>query len=271
MGKLTNYGENELLDHVLVATYSRPANWYISLCTADPGEAATGANITEPAGNGYSRKAIDANWDAAARRATANSAAVTFDEATGSWGTITHFAIVDSSSGAGNVIAYGEISPNKAITSGMNASIAIGDLDISWDASAPGGISDYLANKLLDHVFKGDAYSKPTNTYVCALDENAVDGDSGTDLQAKEPTGVGSYARKLNNGWDAASGGLVDNTAAITFVTATASWTSITHFAITDHLTVGNILFLGSLATLRQVASSDVLEFPAGALDLTMD
>lgn len=60
MGSLSNYLENELLDHVLNnAAYSPAATLYLALCTADPTDAGTGASMNEVANSGnYSRKAI---------------------------------------------------------------------------------------------------------------------------------------------------------------------------------------------------------------------
>lgn len=269
MGKLTNYAENELLDHVMGnGVWNRPANEYVSLCTADPGETATGGTLTEPGGGSYARVVVDNNWDVASSRATVNSTLLEFVEATGAWGTLTHFAIVDSASGAGNVLAYGELPSPKIVTTGDNPTVQIGDLDISFDAN---GISTYLANKLLDHCFESTAYTPPTNIYIAALDETAVDGDSGTDLQAKEPTGVGAYARKLKNDWDAAASGLVDNTSICTLVVATASWGTISHFASTDHLTVGNVLFHAALDAEKAIGVGDTLKFPAGDCNFTLD
>jgi hypothetical protein len=60
MGSLTNFLENELLDHVLNnAAYTPAATLYLALATGDPGEAATGASMSEvPNSGNYSRKAI---------------------------------------------------------------------------------------------------------------------------------------------------------------------------------------------------------------------
>jgi len=266
MGSLSDALEIELLDHFLkVGDFPVPANIYVALSRADPGE--TGAGIDEPTGVGSYVRTICNSWDPAASRATENTITITFPTATASWGTITHFALFDAITG-GNFLAYGSLSEGKTINISDTAGFVSGAIDISFNA---GGLSDYLANALLDHVCKTSPYTSPTNIYIALADEAVADGDSGTDLQAKEPFGVGSYARKNHNSWDAAANGASENNGLITFVVATAAWGTITHFALTDHLTAGNVLRHGSLNVPKAIGSNDTAEFENGGLDITLN
>ena len=131
MGSFANYLENKVLDHILGKTaYTMPAA-YIVLSTADPTDAGTG--LAEPVGGAYARKAtVAADWAVAANGATSNANALTFPQATGNWGTITHFAIMDAAT-AGNVLAHGALTLSKAINTGDTATFAAGDLDITLD------------------------------------------------------------------------------------------------------------------------------------------
>jgi hypothetical protein len=105
---------------------TRPTAWYVGLFTTDPGEASGG---TEVSGNGYAREAVTftVSGDTAS-----NSAAVEFDAATGSWGTITHIAVFDAST-SGNQIAYAALTASKAIDTGDVLRISTGELDITLD------------------------------------------------------------------------------------------------------------------------------------------
>jgi len=261
-GSISDYLENKLLDHVLkVASFSQPTNLYIALSTADPTD--DGSGLAEPSGNGYARQLCNA-WDTAASRATQNTNKVSFPEATGSWGTITHWAIMDAETG-GNMIAHGDFTESKTVGAGDNVNIAAGDLDISVTS---GGMSDYLANKLLDHVFKNDAYAVPTNIYVAACTATIVDSDTGSTIT--EPVG-GAYARENCNTWDAAASGASQNANAITFTTATASWGTITDACLVDADTGGNMLFYMALDESQAVGVDDTLKFNTGGFDITMD
>ena len=134
MGSFSDFLEVELLDHVFMkGAYTPPTNIYVALCTADPTDAGTGSTITEPSGGSYARVSTSGtDWDAAAAGATANATAIEFTQATGNWGTITHFALVDAAS-AGNMLGHGTLSSSKAVDSGDTAKFAIGELDVTLD------------------------------------------------------------------------------------------------------------------------------------------
>lgn len=105
---------------------TRPTAWYIGLFTSDPTDAGTG---TEVSGNGYTREAV--SFTVTGDTAT-NSAAVEFDAATASWGTITHAGIFDASTG-GNLVAHSALSTSKTIGTGDILRVPAGDLDITLD------------------------------------------------------------------------------------------------------------------------------------------
>lgn len=124
-GSLTNFGELAALDALFNA-----GTIYLALFTAAPGEAGGG---TEASGGSYARTAI--SFGAASGTApaqVANDAAVNFPTASGSWGTVTHFAIFDAST-SGNMIAYGDLGASKTIASGDSASAAIGAIVVTAD------------------------------------------------------------------------------------------------------------------------------------------
>ena len=124
-----DFTENELLDHITgKGSYTMPTT-YVGLSTADPGEDA--ATLAEPSGNGYARVATTGStWDAASGGATANAAVITFPTASGSWGTITHFALFDALT-TGNMLMSGALTASQAITTNQIARFAIGALDIT--------------------------------------------------------------------------------------------------------------------------------------------
>jgi hypothetical protein len=124
----TNYLENKIMAYVFSGTaYSSPsASLYVGLFTAAPGEAGGG---TEVSGNGYARKSVTMTTSG---NASTNSAAVEFDTATGSWGTVTYAGVFDALT-SGNLLAYGELTASKTIASGDVFRIPAGDLDITLE------------------------------------------------------------------------------------------------------------------------------------------
>ena len=129
MTALSNYLENELIDHILRnAAYSSPgtAIW-ISLYTNSQGDSDSG---TEVSGSGYARIQCT-GWDAPSNGATANTAEIDFGTASGgAWGTITSVGIKDSST-AGNLLFYGNLDSPKTVNDGDGFKFAAGDLDVT--------------------------------------------------------------------------------------------------------------------------------------------
>lgn len=105
---------------------TRPTSWYIALFTAAPGETGGG---TEVSGGSYARTA--ATFTVSGNTAS-NSANIEFPAATASWGTVTHAAIFDASSG-GNQIAYAALTVSKTVDSGDILRFPAGDIDVTLD------------------------------------------------------------------------------------------------------------------------------------------
>lgn len=136
MSAFTNYLEEEILKHIFrTGSFTKPAALYVGLMTAvSDGEAGT---VTEVSGGGYARVAVapgDANWDAAVggNGTTGNTNAITFPNATGDWGIVTHFGIWDADT-AGNLLVYAALSTPRNITSGSTPEFAAGALTVQID------------------------------------------------------------------------------------------------------------------------------------------
>jgi hypothetical protein len=258
MGSISDYLENELLDHVLGTSYTQPTI-YVGLSTADPLD--TGAGDTPPTYAAYARVAHSA-WTAAASRALENTGTITFPQKVdGSSETITHFTVYDALT-AGNMLGHGSFTTSKIIVINNTPTIATTELDVSVTS---GGFTTYLANALLDHVFENTAYIQPT----IYLGLSTTDpGDSGT--QTGEPSGSG-YAREAHSAWDVASGGATENTGTITMDTPSGSWGLCTHHFLADALATGNMLLYGALDQSQTPDNGDTVQYVGGALDITLD
>ncbi len=114
---------------VILDTLLEANNW-VGLSTADPGE--DGATLAEPSGSGYARVAVTAaTWDAAAAGAKDNGTAITFPEASGSWGTVTYVCIFPSAISVIPRVAIAITGGGTAITSGKIPRFAIGALVVA--------------------------------------------------------------------------------------------------------------------------------------------
>jgi hypothetical protein len=276
MGSLTNFAETEIMDHIFNGAdgggsiYTPPATVYLSLHTADPTD--TGSMAAEVSGNNYARKAIA--FSAAATRAIVQNGVVTYDQASGSWGTVTHWGICDQLAAGGNMLAYGSFAVSKSIVSGNTASVATTEVVIT--ATADVGLSTYCAHKILDFLFRNQAFTPPA-TYIGLVTVNPVDASTGASIT--EPSG-NNYARKLvdhvagtSPTWAAAVNNLVDNVHAITFATPSGSWGLITGMVVIDSITAGagNVLFYEDTVTDQTPDNGDTVQIAAGAFDVTLD
>ena len=127
--------ENKILDHILGGgDYTRLSTVYVALYTADPGEGGS-ANTNEVTGADYDRVAVtnnSTNFPAAASGSKSNGTAIDFPTpGSGGWGTVTHWAIVSSSSGAGDILFSDALTSSQVIAEDDTVSFAVGDLTIA--------------------------------------------------------------------------------------------------------------------------------------------
>ncbi len=127
------------------------------------------------------------------------------------------------------------------------------------------GFSDYLEDKVLDHVFGGNAYTAPSTLYVALYTVAPTDTGGGTEVSG------GSYARE--SGAFTVSGTnptTASNTAAIEYPTATADYGTVVAVGILDASSSGNLLAYANLTTSKVVSNGDVFRFNTGDLDITL-
>lgn len=137
---MSDYLEGQIRAHIFrTASFTKPTVLRVALATAATTDAQTGATITEVTNaNAYARTGpdpLDANWSApdSTGGLTDNVAAITFPTATGSWGTVSHIAIVDSATfGAGNSLLHGALTASKTVGSGDVFQFAAGALDVTF-------------------------------------------------------------------------------------------------------------------------------------------
>jgi hypothetical protein len=107
---------------------------FVSLHTADPGEA--GTQLTnETAYSGYARVAVARNaggWTVSGNNAS-NTAAVTWPLVGVTGTTVTHFGIGVSAAGAGSLLFSGPLTLTKVFTTTDQPIAAIGDIDTNAD------------------------------------------------------------------------------------------------------------------------------------------
>ena len=130
--------------------------------------------------------------------------------------------------------------------------------------------SNYLENKIRDHINGVATYTPPATVYFGLHTANP--GEAGT---IGEVTG-GAYARAslLNSstGFNAAVSGAATNALAVQFPDATANWGTISFYSKWDALTAGNCLEYGALTANKIISSGDPgPRFNAASLSESVD
>ena len=134
--------------------------------------------------------------------------------------------------------------------------------------------SDYLENKLLDHVLRNTAFTSPTTVYVGLFLNTS--GNALTNLEAgtltDEVPNSNSYARVAVT-FGAASSGSITTSGNVTFAAANGGdFGTITHIALLDSNThgSGNVLFYGALTTSKTIQDGDTFQITTGNLTVTL-
>jgi hypothetical protein len=134
--------------------------------------------------------------------------------------------------------------------------------------------SNYLENKVLDHVLKyGTAPYTGASTIYLALFNN-TSGNAAANLEAgtltdETSTSGTAYVRKAVT-FATASGGSSATNATVTFDAATANWGTITHVAVMDASTAGNVLFWGAVTTSKTIETGDTFQVTSGNLTISL-
>ena len=113
-------------------SYRANPTQYLALFTGDPGEA--GSLAAEANYVGYSRVALTkaTAWTDGGS-VFANAALIQFGACTAGNNTITHFAVVDTASGAVNQMISGSLSAALNVSAGIQPQFAAGQLEIGAD------------------------------------------------------------------------------------------------------------------------------------------
>lgn len=124
MSAMSDYLENELLDHALgTGSWTMPSGVYVKLHIGAPGEAGTANAAAET-----TRKVF--TCAAASGGATSNAADITWTNLPAAE-TISHVSIWDAAT-SGNCLFTGALAASKTVAIGDNLTISAGDLDLTF-------------------------------------------------------------------------------------------------------------------------------------------
>ena len=150
--------------------------------------------------------------------------------------------------------------------------------------------SNYLENKLLDHVLRAgnSDSSNPGTVYLALFSGTASDVLAALEAGTKSKSGAGNWGYyEINNGGYSrealtfgtdASGGSVSTTANANYNNSAGSGSTVTCIAVMDadytadssSESLGNVLFYGQLDNAKEILNGDTFQVSTGNLTISL-
>jgi hypothetical protein len=253
--QISDYLEDLATNHLLRAVAHTPtSNVYLALFSDATTDAGGG---TEAVGGSYARQAITVGAPSSGQALNTN--AMTFPNMPA--GTWTHAAIMDASS-AGNMLFHGPLPTPKTTIAGQSIGVSVGELEVGFSAGS--AATEYLRDLIIDRFLRNQAHTPAATIYLALYADTTTISGGGTEV-----TG-GSYARQPIT-LAAASGGVTSNTAQIDFTDLPDQTADpITHAAIHNHVSAGNMMLQGALGSSVPAAAGDTARLAVGDLQHTL-
>lgn len=126
--------------------------------------------------------------------------------------------------------------------------------------------TNYLENAIGNHILRNVAYTSPTLVYVGLFTAAPGEAGGGTEVAGN------GYARKIATFAAPVTPGVFSNSNTITFDVATpGGWGTLTHFAVFDAVSGGNMLYYGSISVPKLIDVGDAAVYQPGQLIITED
>lgn len=144
-----------------------------------------------------------------------------------------------------------------------------------------GAMSNYLTNKVIDYVMRGQTYTAPTTVYVALATTTGSAAACGTEVTYSGYSRV-AVTSSLTN-WAGTQGatttvassgtsGTTSNNATITFGSPTSGPNTVVEFCVMDASSGGNLLWRAALTTSKTINNGDAApSFAISALTWTIN
>jgi hypothetical protein len=144
-------------------------------------------------------------------------------------------------------------------------------------------MSNYLENKIIDHILRGTPYDTAPSTNVCIALFTTTPSDTGggTEIPSSNNYTRANVAASLS-GWTGTHGGsgavssgtsgFANNASIISFNAPSGNWGVVQGFGMYDAFTGGNLLFYGALTVPKTINNGDAApSFAANTLCIQID
>jgi hypothetical protein len=130
--------------------------------------------------------------------------------------------------------------------------------------------SNYLENKFLTGLLGGSNVTFSSKPYIALMTSAPSDSSSGTEVSGTNYSRVQVGGAGQGN-FSVNSTGTATNSSSFTFEDAGSTWGTVTHVALFDSATGGNMLLYANLNSSATIATGDIFKIPASGFTITMD
>lgn len=257
----TDYFERQMINLMRGTSITAPAAVYLALFYSDPTDTGTGG--TEVSYTGYTRQRVVFSAPATSGNGLMiqNSEQISFAEAPTATNAVTHIGLYDALSG-GNMLLYGRLDVSLNIQPGVTPVFRANSIRWIWS----GNLTTLYRTNIMN-TLRGASCSG-FNPYIALC--NGDPTGSGQEFSG------GGYSRievTMSAGENQSGSGAMQtsNTADVLSDTATSNWGQLTHVAIADAATGGNLFAVIALTETFQMNNGSAAGFRAGNLRVNIN
>jgi hypothetical protein len=251
----TDYFETAVLNLARGISISAPATMYLALYLTDPGEDASGTEVSYAT---YARQPIAFSAPAAMGTGIGiqNTSDITFGEAATTVGSVKYVAVLDSLTG-GNMWLYGELDEALSIVSGVAPIIRAGG--VKWYGQ--GKMSNAYRTKIFNTLRGINCPGFTPYLALCNGSPEEGGAEFSGNSYARTAITFSSPAAQSNGGM------LITNSAQITTPQATGTWGALTKIAVYDAASSGTPYMIDDASIQTTVTSGSVIAFKTNTLN----
>lgn len=130
--------------------------------------------------------------------------------------------------------------------------------------------SDYLEKKFLDGLLGGTNVLFSAKPYIALMKSAPSDNSTGTEVSGTNYSRI-QVGDSGQGNFTVGNTGTASNTGAFTYPDAQSAWGVVTHVALFDAASGGNLLVYATLNTSADVQNGDIFKIPSSGFTITMD
>lgn len=128
-------------------------------------------------------------------------------------------------------------------------------------------MANFMEESVLNHFFRGQTITSPSQVYVGLYISDPTDNDTGTEVNG---AGYARQAISFSSPTQSSGKAVIQNNSKIEFPVAGANWGTVTHIGIRTAATGGSLLSYAPLAISKGVNTGDQITFDVNSVTISL-